>query len=84
MNCIVHNQESAVSTCTNCNVGLCSVCIKEAFKIDNKALCKECTLSFFDSNLQELQQLLESIRTKKNYMDYYSCFWDYCGYSFAT
>ena len=51
MNCIVHNQESAVSTCTNCYVGLCSVCIKEAFKIDNNPRNKNNSpYNFFSSN----------------------------------
>lgn len=65
MNCITHNQEPAVSTCNNCSVGLCSTCVREAFKIDNKALCKECTLSTFDNILNEFQQELGGIKFKK-------------------
>ena len=43
MNCIEHEDISAVSACANCGVGLCKECeANSVFRIDNQALCKKC------------------------------------------
>ncbi|ELS3708369.1 hypothetical protein QPP40_001100 [Campylobacter upsaliensis] len=65
MNCFNHNEKVAVGACQNCNVGLCNECITNAFKIDNKPICKPCHLTMVENYIVELKKELSQITLKK-------------------
>ncbi|EAI8430347.1 hypothetical protein JYE83_001522 [Campylobacter upsaliensis] len=65
MNCFNHNEKVAVGSCQNCNVGLCNECVTNAFKIDNKPICKPCHLVMVESYMTELKNDLANIKIKK-------------------
>jgi len=46
MNCYEHEGRGAVTSCGNCNVGLCKECEDGTiFRINNQALCRKCNFS---------------------------------------
>ena len=63
MNCIIHTDVNAVSTCARCGAGICQNCTNETFwKIDNKPLCKKCN---YDTGLENDQIFKSVLRSKQ-------------------
>lgn len=62
MNCIDHNDRSAVTTCAKCGAGLCNDCITgSAFKDDNnQPFCKKCNYEFACENDRIFHSTLKS------------------------
>jgi len=71
MNCIEHNDRSAVSTCAKCGAGLCNDCINGSiFKNDNnQPYCKKCNYELACENDRLFNAALKS---KQIFMYIYS------------
>jgi len=70
MNCIEHNDRSAVSTCANCGAGLCNDCVNGSiFKNDNnQAFCRKCNYEIACENDRNFNV---GLKTKKIIMYIY-------------
>lgn len=54
MNCYIHIDKPAVTTCPECGMGLCRDCVNNAvYTIENKPLCHNCSLSMAENELSE-------------------------------
>lgn len=54
MNCYIHTDKPAVTTCPECGMGLCRDCVDNSVcTLDNKPLCHNCSLQTADSELSE-------------------------------
>lgn len=54
MNCYIHIDKPAVTTCPECGMGLCRDCVNNAvYTVENKPLCHNCSLSMAENELSE-------------------------------
>lgn len=59
MNCLIHQNVTAVSQCSKCGVGMCSDCVNSSeYSLDGKPLCRDC-------NHQLINDLISDDRSLK-------------------
>lgn len=56
MNCFFHENKPAVTTCAQCNVGLCRDCVNNAITLDDKPLCPSCGKSIVMDRINDAQK----------------------------